>query len=81
MSQKPYWDVDRLLIRTKDLIIVGGALYAIFVVGVKYYPLPGEVEAHAETLQDHEARLIKVENSYEILVQIKNIMNQKEVVH
>lgn len=73
---KPYWDVDRLLIRAKDLIIVGGALYAIFVVGVRYYPLPGEVEAHAETIKDHEARILKVENSYEMLVQIKSILNE-----
>lgn len=78
-SSKPYWDVDKLLIRTKDLIIVGAALWAIFVVGVKYYPLPGEVEAHAESLRDHEARIQKVENSYSMLLQIKKMLNESEV--
>lgn len=74
MPEKDYWNLDRLLIRTKDFIIVGAALWAIFVVGVKYYPLPGEVMAQAETLKEHETRLQKVENSMRDIAEIKEIL-------
>lgn len=73
-TTKGYWNLDRVLMRLKDMIIICGAVYGIFVVGAKYYPLPGDVAAHASTLKDHEKRIQKVEDGFSNLKEIKELL-------
>lgn len=70
MTNKNYWNLDRSLIRIKDILIVGCSLWAIFVVCARFYPLPSEVEALASQTSDHEKRIAKVE---EVVVDIREI--------
>lgn len=58
---KTYWNLDRVLIRVKDIFIVSIGVWGLLVGVSLYYPLPKEVEALAETTVDHEKRLSKLE--------------------
>lgn len=73
-SKDNYWNTDRMLMRIKDILIIGSALYGIFIVGAKYYPLPGDVEALASISKDHEKRIEKVENAISDIREIKAVL-------
>lgn len=60
--QRDYSNVDRWLIRAKDIIIVIGAIATFLAFGIKLYALPTEVTAHAKELKAQDARITAVES-------------------
>lgn len=60
-EKKQYWNFDRLLMRTKDILLIGGLLYGAFAFSARYLHLPGDVEALASSdkRQDEELNSLK----------------------
>lgn len=76
MTKKEF-NIDKYLLRAKDGLIIGGAIFSFLVFGVRLYQLPKTVEAQAAQISDHEKRIQKVEDSMENIAQIKDILTER----
>ena len=60
-------EIDRWLIRAKDVIIICGAVATFAAFGLRLYTLPGVVEAQASQIKEQDAKIIVLRDTDGVL--------------